>query len=211
VWEPSTAHLKGDDAPAAPADGHPLFKTGSFERDSFDQRYEAVVAVTFKIHTDTKVVVDPENSIHPAAARRSAAATVNVIDSKVFHDGVPYEIRTCLYGKSLKQFKDLAAQVCERYAPGMYKMVLHSEVHPSLTWKATVGRSKAFVLQDQATWFEFVEQLSQSRARRASLLIHTESLKLTAKKKAQVSLFIPSLLIQSFCNLSNFSLSILTM
>ncbi|KAH9815182.1 hypothetical protein DFH28DRAFT_928286 [Melampsora americana] len=180
-------HLKGDDAPAAPADGHPLFKSGTFERESFDSRYEGVVAVSFKIHTDTEVVVDPENSINPAAARRSAAATVNVIDSKVFHDGVPHEIRTCFYGKSLNQFKDLAAEVCERYAPGMYKMVLHSEVHPNLTWKATVGRSKSFVLQDQSAWFEFVDHLSQSRARRASLLIHTESSKLTAKKKAQAN------------------------
>ncbi|KAH9818935.1 hypothetical protein DFH28DRAFT_887496 [Melampsora americana] len=186
VWEPSSAHLKGDDAPAAPADGHPLFETGSFERELFDNRYEAVVAVKFKIHTDTKVVVDPATSIHPAPAHRCAAATVNVIDSKVFHDGVPYGIRTCLYGKSWNQFKDLAAQLCEQYTPGMYKMVFHSEVHRSLTWKATVGRSKTFVLQDKPTRFEFVEHLSQSRARRASLLIHTESLKLTAKKKAQL-------------------------
>jgi hypothetical protein len=150
-----------------------------------------VVAVTFKIHTDTEVVVVPENSINPAPARRSAAATVNVIDSKVFHDGVPHEIRTCLYGKSLNQFKEMAAEVCERYAPGMYKMVLHSEVATSLTWKATVGRSKSFVLQDHNKWFEFVDLLSKSRGRRATLLIHTESSKLTAKKKAQVSFFGP--------------------
>ncbi|KAH9807450.1 hypothetical protein DFH28DRAFT_938543 [Melampsora americana] len=196
LWEPSTAHLQGADAPAESPDGCPLFRAGTFERDQYDRANEVVLQILFKIHTESEVVIlNPADktatsfaSTKVAPGRRSAGTAVNVIDSKVFNDGVPHELRVCLYGKSLNQFRDLCAEMCERYAPGMYQMVLNSDVAAHLTWKATVGRTTpTFVLQDHLKYFEYVAALMKSRGRRGTILIYTESSKLAAKKKAQAS------------------------
>ncbi|KAH9809147.1 hypothetical protein DFH28DRAFT_1189853 [Melampsora americana] len=196
LWEPSTAHLQGADAPAETADGCPLLQVGTFKRNQFDRANEVVLQVLFKIHTESEVVIiNPANktlttfaSAKVAPGRRTAGTAVNVIDSKVFNNGLAHELRVCLYGKSFNQFRAMCAELCERYAPGMHQMVLNSDVAANLTWKATVGRTTpSFVLQDHNKYFEYVAALMKSRARRGILLIYTESSKLAAKKKAQAS------------------------
>lgn len=153
LWEVPNDHWEGDDAPARSLEMDPLFRVGSFEREQFDLHNEVVIQVLFKIHTKNEVVIEAQN-----ASKKSGTA-VNLIDSKLFNEGEVLEFRTCLYGKSFNDFKELSGAICERYAPGMKKMVLHSEAAPNLTWKR----------------------------RRAVLLIYTESSKLTAKKRAQAS------------------------
>ncbi|EGG05813.1 uncharacterized protein MELLADRAFT_63886 [Melampsora larici-populina 98AG31] len=145
LFEAPTPHLTGPDAPAHLVDMGPLHRVGTADRDQFDRAHEVVIQVLFKIHTKNEVVITNSNDstsssqTKPSTARRSVGTTVNVIDSKVFNDGVVHELRACVVGLSLNQFKERCAELCERYAPGMHQMVINSEVAPNLTWKASVG------------------------------------------------------------------------
>ncbi|EGF97562.1 uncharacterized protein MELLADRAFT_84862 [Melampsora larici-populina 98AG31] len=192
LFEAPSPHLTGANAPATLVDMGPLHPVGTADRDQFDRAHQVVVQVTFKIHPGNEVVVtEPEESANSTSskaptARRSVGTTVNVIDSKVFNDGVVIEWRGCLVGLSLNQFKERCGEICERYAPGMQQMVLNSEVAPNLSWKASVGRtSPSFVLVDHLKFFDFVNSLTKSRTRWATLLIHNECSKAVGKKKAQ--------------------------
>ncbi|EGG10892.1 uncharacterized protein MELLADRAFT_102653 [Melampsora larici-populina 98AG31] len=184
LFEDPTHHLDGDESPAKPPNLSPLHRKGTNARKIFEAKHEVVIEVNFKIHVDQEVTVVIESSNTSSCKRK--AATVNVIDSKVFNASGVRRLKQCLYGMSFKEFREICAGICEEYSTGMKQIVLSSEVAPNLIWKASVGGSK-FELHNYTHWFEFVNFISQPKKCKGSLTIITRSAKAAAAQEAQVS------------------------
>ncbi|EGG00638.1 uncharacterized protein MELLADRAFT_67693 [Melampsora larici-populina 98AG31] len=150
------------------------------------------IAVGFKIHTNDIVDVAP-GMAKPTPAkvttgRKKPPPTpqFTVIDSSDFNDGLVLDSKVFMYGKSLKEFKDLVGNVCDLYFPGIKKVVLESALAPLLTWNATVG-SKKTKLTDYKNYQDFFNNLGKSRSLKGTVNIVLEKPQVKAKKTAQAT------------------------
>ncbi|EGG01476.1 uncharacterized protein MELLADRAFT_92144 [Melampsora larici-populina 98AG31] len=172
----------GDNQPATCARQDPLLRVGTPARDAFDKNNQMTVEVRFKIYTDKEVEINAPTTSTPkvgAGKKTAKADKLNLIDSKAINTGY-LEIKSCLFGKSLKDFKALVAGACEEYEGGMKNIILISDFAPDLKWKTTVGRFKV-VLDSAIQWQNFVDALDKSVKKKGILLIENDNVQVKAK------------------------------
>ncbi|EGF99187.1 uncharacterized protein MELLADRAFT_94793 [Melampsora larici-populina 98AG31] len=193
VFDPPYLIEDGDDAPARHPTLERLWRQGTESRRLMEESQSFTIAVAFKIHTNDSVDVMPGMVKAPSSSKVTASKkkappppTTAVIDSSDFKDGQMLDFKVFLYGKSLKEFKDLIGDVCDDYFPGIKKVVLESALAPMLTWNASVG-SKKNKLIDYKNYQEFVNNLDKSRSSKGTINIVLQKAQVKEKRNAQAS------------------------
>ncbi|KAH9813385.1 hypothetical protein DFH28DRAFT_897204 [Melampsora americana] len=167
----------GDNQRAICLHQNPLHRRGTPARILFDQCNQMTIEVRFKIYTQQKVnMKNPGQSTDKVVAgkKQSKPAVLNLIDSKVINKKY-FDIKTCPFGMSLKEFKALVANACENYEGGMKKIIMNPHFKPELTWKAAVGRSKQN-LDDSTQWQAFATALEKSKTKKGLVVIENENI-----------------------------------
>ncbi|KAH9809276.1 hypothetical protein DFH28DRAFT_1111851 [Melampsora americana] len=154
----------------------------------FDLNHQMTIEVRFKIYTDQEVDVDNPSQATPkvgAGMKPAKVAKLNLIDYKSIAPGY-LEIKNCLFGKSLNDFKKLVAESCEEYESGMRQILLDGVLSPTLKWKTTVGRVKQ-VLEDADKWQAFVDALEKSTKKQGILCIENGNVEVKSKDDSKGS------------------------
>ncbi|KAH9816702.1 hypothetical protein DFH28DRAFT_1094667 [Melampsora americana] len=178
----------GDDWRAICTRHNPLYRVGTPAREMFDLNHQMTIEVRFKIYTNQEVDVDNPSQATPkvgAGKKPAKVAKLNLIDYKAIAPGY-LEIKTCLFGKSLNDFKKLVAESCEDYESGMQQILLEGVLSPTLKWKTTVGRVKQ-VLEDADKWQAFVDALEKSTKKQGILSIENGNVKVKSKDDSKES------------------------
>ncbi|EGG06454.1 uncharacterized protein MELLADRAFT_106763 [Melampsora larici-populina 98AG31] len=193
VFDPPYLIEDGDNAPARHPTLERLWRQGTESRRLMEESQSFTIAVAFKIHTNDSVDVMPGMVKAPSSSKVTASKkkappppTTAVIDSSDFKDGQMLDFKVFLYGKSLKEFKDLIGDVCDNYFPGIKKVVLESALAPMLTWNASVG-SKKNKLIDYKNYQEFVNNLDKSCSSKGTINIVLQKAQVKEKRNAQAS------------------------
>ncbi|KAH9807120.1 hypothetical protein DFH28DRAFT_1153161 [Melampsora americana] len=166
----------GDDQGAIRIKQNPLHRPGTPARIQFNQKNEMTIEVRFKIYTPTTVDINiPSPTPDKVGAGKKAAKSIklNLLNSKKMK-GKYLEIKTCLFGKSLNEFKKIVADACEGFQGGMKSIVLNTDLSPELKWKTTVGRTTQ-VLDLVEQWQAFVTALEKSIKRVGLVVIENEN------------------------------------
>ncbi|KAH9807222.1 hypothetical protein DFH28DRAFT_1074387 [Melampsora americana] len=172
----------GDDWRAICTRHNPLYRVGTPAREMFDLNHQMTIEVWFKIYTDQEVDVDNPSQATPkvgAGKKPAKVAKLNLIDYKSIAPDY-LEIKNCLFGKSLNDFKKLVAESCEDYESGMRQILLDGVLSPTLKWKTTVGRVKQ-VLEDADKWQAFVDALEKSTKKQGILSIENGNVEVKSK------------------------------
>ncbi|EGG10770.1 uncharacterized protein MELLADRAFT_103102 [Melampsora larici-populina 98AG31] len=191
VFDPPYLIADGDDAPARHPTLKRLWRQGTESRRLMEESQSFTIGVAFKIHTNDIVEVTPgmvkaSSTSKVTAAKKRAPPPLKyaIINSADFKDGQVLDFKVFLYGKSLKEFKGLVGDICDRYFIGIKKVVLKSALTPLLNWNASVG-SKKTKLTDFKSYQEFVVHLGKSRSSKGLINITLEKPQIKAKKNAQ--------------------------
>ncbi|KAH9814579.1 hypothetical protein DFH28DRAFT_928694 [Melampsora americana] len=153
----------GDDRGATCIKQKPLYRVGTDARNQFDAKNQATIEVKFKIYTDDNVDINaPAKTTAKGVAGKKTSKTVklNLINSTAINSNYLC-FKTCLFGKSLNEFKTLCANRSELYKGGIKTIILDCAFSPGLKWKALVGRFKT-TLDDGDKWQAFVTALEKS-------------------------------------------------
>ncbi|KAH9815497.1 hypothetical protein DFH28DRAFT_892931, partial [Melampsora americana] len=89
--------------------------------DTFDLNHQMTIKVCFKVYTDKGVNMEPLSQGTPkvgAGNKPAKVAKLNCIESKLVNP-VYLKFKSCLFRKSLNDFKILAAQSCDDFELGM--------------------------------------------------------------------------------------------
>ncbi|KAH9808565.1 hypothetical protein DFH28DRAFT_908529 [Melampsora americana] len=183
---PATGHLEnlfespeprvGDDQQATSIRRNPLHRRGTPARNQFELQNEMNIEIRFKIYTQKTVNINiPSQSVDRVGAGKkgSKSGKLNLIESRAINSKY-LEIKTCLFGKSLNDFKDLVLNACEQYEGGMKAIILNRNSMPKVMWKTSVGRSK-HVLDDFAQYQAFVTALEKSVKKQGLLVIENHN------------------------------------
>ncbi|KAH9809088.1 hypothetical protein DFH28DRAFT_1086889 [Melampsora americana] len=178
----------GDNRRAICTRHNPLYRVGTPAQEMFDLNHQMTIQVRFKIYTDQEVDVDNPSQATPkvgAGKKPAKVAKLNLIDYKSIAPGY-LEIKTCLFGKSLNDFKKLVAESCKDYESGMQQILLNGVLSPTLKWKTTVGRVKQ-VLEDADKWQAFVNALEKSTKKQGILSIENGNVEVKLKDDSKGS------------------------
>ncbi|KAH9820053.1 hypothetical protein DFH28DRAFT_1200627 [Melampsora americana] len=167
---------------------------------------QMTIEVRFKIYTPTAVEMNiPSQSPAKVSAGKKPVKSfkLNLINSKKI-TGKYFEIKSCLVGKSLNEFKKIVADACEDYEAVMKTIVLNLGFLPKLKWKTTVGHSKQ-VLDLVVQWQAFVTALEKSIKKQGLVVIENENVEVQSIEESMASNFFTSS--SSICFVQTLSLN----
>ncbi|KAH9807214.1 hypothetical protein DFH28DRAFT_1151488 [Melampsora americana] len=150
----------------------------------FDLKNQMTIEIRFKIYTPKAVDINiPSQSTDKVCAGKKAVKTakLRLIDSRKINAKY-FEVKSCLIGKSLNDFKTMVADACEEYEAGMKIMVLNRDFVPEIKWKTTVGRSKQ-VLDSVVQWQAFVGALEKSIKKFGLVVIENENIEVQSNEE----------------------------
>ncbi|KAH9813961.1 hypothetical protein DFH28DRAFT_1083356 [Melampsora americana] len=162
----------GDDQGAISIWQNPLYCCGTPVRIEFDQKNQMMIKVRFKIYTPKAVDLNiPSQSPDKVGAGKKPVKSMklNLINSKKMK-GKYFEIKSCLMGKSLNEFKILVADACEGYLAHMKTIILNRSFLPKLKWKTTVGEKSikkqgVLVIKNKNVDVQSIEENTESATR----------------------------------------------
>ncbi|KAH9806825.1 hypothetical protein DFH28DRAFT_1160405 [Melampsora americana] len=175
---------EGDDQRAISLRQNPLHRPGTPACLQFDLKNQMTIEVRFKIYTPKAVDINiPSQSTDKVCAGKKAVKTakLRLIDSRKINAKY-FEVKSCLIGKSLNDFKTMVADACEEYEAGMKIMVLNRDFVPEIKWKTTVGRSKQ-VLDSVVQWQAFVSGLEKSIKKFGLVVIENENIEVQSNEE----------------------------
>ncbi|KAH9816255.1 hypothetical protein DFH28DRAFT_1095047 [Melampsora americana] len=143
----------------------------------FDLKNQMTIKVRFKIYTPTAVDINiPSQSTDKVGAGKKPAKSIklNLINPKKIK-GKYFEIKSCLFGKSLNEFKII-------YLAGMKNIVLNCNFLPKLKWKTTDGRLKQ-ALESVVQWQAFVGALEKSIKKEGVVVIKNKDVEVQSIKE----------------------------
>ncbi|KAH9821844.1 hypothetical protein DFH28DRAFT_923313 [Melampsora americana] len=178
----------GDDKGAICLKQNPLHCRKTLACIQFDQKNEMTIKIRFKIYTPTTVDINlPSQTPDKVGAGKKPAKSIklNLLNSKKMK-GKYLELKACLFGKSLNEFKSIVADACEAFQAGMRSIVLNRDISPELKWKTTVRRSKQ-VLDSVDQWQAFVTALEKSRVRQGLVVIENENVEVQTMEETTES------------------------